>query len=307
MAALDLLVCVDPWPTPTTKFAHYVLPPLMQYERADLPMNLPVYPNWPGSWGQYTPPAIAPPAGSDLVEDWYVFWSLAKRLGRTITYNRRRPLDMENPPTTDDLIEIILEGTSHTLAELKAKPHGAHATMEQEFVLPADDGADGRFDPLPADVAGELQSFIAEDSGPGRWRRDGRSFTHLLASRRMRDLFNSNGRFVDTVRARTPSNPAFLHPSEFAALGIRPGDKIEIESAHGRVVAVTEEDAALRPGVVSLAHGWGDPPDADDFAEEAGASVNRLIDTDRHYEPINSMPHMSAVPVNLARVRQGVV
>lgn len=303
MAALDLLVCVDPWPTPTTSFAHYILPPLMQYERADLPMNLPVYPNWPGSWGQYTPPVIAPPADSDVVEDWYVLWSLATRLGKTITYNRRRPLDMENPPTTDELLEILLEGTSHSLAELKAKPHGAHATIAQEFVLPADADADGRFDPMPADVAGELQRFIAEDSGPGRWRRDGRSFTHLLASRRMRDLFNSNGRFVDTVRARTPFNPAYLHPSEFPALGIRPGDRIEIESAHGRVMAVAHEDAALRPGVVSLAHGWGDPPDADAPAEEAGTSVNRLIDTDRHYEPINSMPHMSAVPVNLVPVR----
>jgi anaerobic selenocysteine-containing dehydrogenase len=189
-----------------------------------------------------------------------VFWSLAKRLGKTITYNRRRPLDMENPPTTDDLLEILLEGAPHTLAELKAKPHGAHATIEQEFVLPADDDADGRFDPMPADVAGELQRFIAEDSGPGRWHRDGRSFTHLLASRRMRDLFNSNGRFVETVRARTPFNPAYLHPSEFPALGIRPGDKIEIESAHGRVVAVAQEDTALRPGVVSLAHGWATRP-----------------------------------------------
>jgi len=303
MAALDLLVCVDPWPTPTTTFAHYVLPPLMQYERADLPMNLPVYPNWPGSWGQYTPPVIAPPPGADLVEDWYVFWSVAKRLGKTIIYNRRRPLDMENPPTTDDLLEILLEEAPHTLADLKANPHGAHATIEQEFVLPADENADGRFDPMPADVAGELQRFIAEDSGPGRWQRDGRAFTHLLASRRMRDLFNSNGRFVDTVRARTPFNPAYLHPSEFPALGIRPGDKVEIESAHGRVVAVAQEDTALRPGVVSLAHGWGDPPDADASAEQAGASVNRLIDTDRHYEPINSMPHMSAVPVNLAPLR----
>ena len=156
---------------------------------------------------------------------------------------------------------------------------------------------------MPADVAGELRGFIAEDSGPGRWQRDGRAFTHLLASRRMRDLFNSNGRFVDTVRARTPFNPAYLHPSEFPALGIRPGDKVEIESAHGRVVAVAQEDTALRPGVVSLAHGWGDPPDADASAEQAGASVNRLIDTDRHYEPINSMPHMSAVPVNLAPLR----
>jgi len=27
MAELDLLVCIDPWPSPTTRFAHYILPP----------------------------------------------------------------------------------------------------------------------------------------------------------------------------------------------------------------------------------------------------------------------------------------
>jgi len=119
----------------------------------------------------------------------------------------------------------------------------------------------------------------------------------------MRDLFNSIGRFVDTVRTRTPFNPAFLHPTEFAKLGIRPGDKVEIESAHGRVVAIAEEDDAVRPGVVSLAHGWGDPPGHNTAVEEAGTAINHLIDTDRNYEPVNSMPHMSAIPVNVIPVR----
>ena len=303
LSSLELLVCIDPWPVPTTKFAHYILPPLMMYERADLTMYYPGFPNWPGSWAQYTAPVIAPPAGSDLVEDWYVFWSLAKKLGKTITYNRVRPLNMENPPTTDELLELVLDGAPQTLADLKTKPHGAHGPIAQKVVLPADEGANALFEPMPADTALEFQSFLAEDSGPGQWKRDGRSFSHLLATRRMRDLFNSVGRFVDTVRARTPFNPAFLHPTEFAKLGIRPGDKVEIESAHGRVVAIAEEDDAVRPGVVSLAHGWGDPPGHNTAVEEAGTAINHLIDTDRNYEAVNSMPHMSAIPVNVIPVR----
>lgn len=299
MAELDLLVCVDPWPTPTTKFAHYILPPLMQYERADLPMYLPGFANWAGAWAQYTPPVIAPPAGSDLVEDWYVFWSLARKLGKTIVYNGVRPLDMETRPSTDDLLELVLDGAPHSIAELKTRPHGFHAAIGQASVLAADADADGLFDPMPADVANELHRFLADGGAPGRWRRDGRSFTHLLSTRRMRDLFNSNGRFVDTVRTRTPFNPAYLHPDELASLGIRPGDKVEIESAHGRVVAIVEEDPALRPGIVALAHGWGDVPGSNASVEQAGTAVNRLIDTDRNHEAINAMPHMSAVPVNI--------
>jgi anaerobic selenocysteine-containing dehydrogenase len=303
LASLDLLVCIDPWPTPTTSFAHYILPPLMQYERADLPMYLPGFANWAGAWSQYTPPVIAPPKGSDLVEDWYVFWSLARRLGRTITYNGVRPLNMETPPTTDELLDLVLHGAPHNLDALKADPHGFHADIEQQTVLPADPDADGRFDPMPADVAEELRRFLAEAGTPGRWQRDGRSFTHLLATRRMRDLFNSNGRFVGTVRKRTPFNPAFLHPDEFAPLGISPGDKVEIESAHGRVVAVVEVDPELRQGVVALAHGWGDPPGSNADVAQSGTPVNRLIDNDRNYEAVNAMPHMSAVPVNIVALR----
>ncbi len=299
LADIDLLVAIDPWPTPTTRFAHYILPPLMQYERADLPMYLPGFANWPGSWSQYTAPVIRPPEGSDLVEDWYVFWSIAKKLGKTIVYNGVRPLDMDTPPTTDDLLELVLHGAPHTLDGLKAAPHGLHAEIAQDVVLPADDNADGLFDPMPSDVAAELQAFLGEQGAPGQWQRDGRSFTHLLASRRMRDLFNSNGRFVDSVRKRTPWNPAFMNPQEMAELGILPGDRIAIESAHGEVVAVAEADADLRRGVVSLAHGWGDPPDSNSDVEQSGTPVNRLIDNDRHYEPINSMPHMSAIPVNI--------
>ncbi|WP_426387856.1 molybdopterin-containing oxidoreductase family protein [Sphingobium sp. R-21] len=302
LASLDLLVCVDPWPTPTTGFAHYILPPVMQYERADLPMYLPGFANWAGAWSQYTPPIISRPQGSDLVEDWYVFWDLARRLGRTITYNGVRPLNMETPPTTDELLDLVLHGAPHSLDALKANPHGFHADIEQETVLPADPDSAGFFEPMPPDVAAELRRFLDEGGAPGAWRRDGRTFTHLLSTRRMRDLFNSNGRFVSTVRKRTPYNPAFLHPDEFAPLGLSPGDKVEIESAHGRVIAIVETDAELRRGVIALAHGWGDAPCSNAGVEQIGTPVNRLIDTDHNHEAVNAMPHMSAVPVNITPI-----
>lgn len=303
LADIDLLVATDPWPTPTTKFAHYILPPLMQFERADLPMYMPDFANWPGAWSQYTPPVIKPPHDSDLVEDWYVFWAIAKRLGKTINYNKAGILDMETPPTTDDLLRLVLHGAPQTLDDLKASPHGRHAPIEQDVVLPPTEGANGQFAPMPEDVAQELAAFLADDSNPGAWKREGKSFSHLLASRRMRDLFNSNGRFVSTVRERTPFNPAFLHPDEFIDGRFSPGDKVEIESAHGRVVAILAEDSKIKPGVVSLAHGWGNPPGSNADVEDAGTPVNRLIDNDRNFEPVNAMPHMSAIPVNIIPLR----
>ena len=58
LGALDLLVCIDPWMTPTAKLAHYILPPFLQFERADISLDVPGFDFWPGSWIQYTPAII---------------------------------------------------------------------------------------------------------------------------------------------------------------------------------------------------------------------------------------------------------
>lgn len=304
MQAIDLLVSIDPWRGPGSSFAHYVLPPTMQYERADLPLNLPGYACWPGSWVQYTAPVVQPPQGSDVVEDWYVFWGIAKRLGKTIVFDGKGALDMEERPSCDDLLAVQLTGASVTLDELKAHPHGLHVDIGRQVVQPArPEAAANKFDPMPDDVAEELAAFLAIKAEPGRIMRDGKSYTHLISTRRMRDLFNSNGRHVRTVRKRTPYNPAYLHPDDLAALGIVAGDRIEIVSAHGRIVAIAGEDRDVRSGVVSIAHGWGALPGSNEDPAVTGSAVNALIDTDRHFEPINAMPHMSAVPVNITPLR----
>ncbi|WP_380875936.1 oxidoreductase [Sphingomonas sp. DBB INV C78] len=303
MADLELLVSIDPWPTPTTSFAHYILPPFMQYERADLPMNLPGYACWPGGWVQYTPPIVPAPEGSDLVDDWYIFWKVAKNLGKTIVYNGVRPLDTDRVPSTDELIELVMHGAPVTLDELRDHPHGLFADIGDQVVLPPRPDATGWFDLMPDDVQEELDRFLATDGAPGRFMRDGQAFTHLLSTRRMRDLFNSNGRFVRTVRKRTPYNPAFLHPDDLAALGVAAGDRVEIVSAFGRVVAIADEDATIKPGVVSIAHAWGGLPGSNEDPAVTGTAVNALIDNDRHFEAVNAMPHMSAVPVNIIPLR----
>jgi anaerobic selenocysteine-containing dehydrogenase len=300
--SLDLLVAIDPWPTPTARQAHYVLPPLMQYERADLPMNLTGYACWPGGWLQYTPPVVRPPKDAELVEDWYVFWALARRLGKSLTYNGV-PLDMLNGPSTDDLIALLLKDAPVSLDELKRHPSGIDVDIGGQRVLPARaEAVNHRFDPMPADVEAELTRYLADDSTPGHHHRDGREYTHLLATRRMRDLFNSNGRYLRTIRERTPYNPAYLHPDDLAALGLVVGDRIELVSAAGRTIAIVGEDSHLKPGVVSMAHGWGGLSDSTDDPGTTGTAVNALIDTDRHVESINAMPHMSAVPVNIIRM-----
>src|SRR3546814_17966455 len=77
---------------------------------------------------------------------------------------------------------------------------------------------------------------------------------------------------------------------------------IEITSDAGTIGAAVEPDPTLRRAVVSITHGWGGLPE-DTIYERDGSNTGILISTDRDFDPINAMPRMSAVPVNITPVR----
>ena len=127
------------------------------------------------------------------------------------------------------------------------------------------------------------------------------SFTHRLISRRMLQVFNSTGSDLEGLNKSGPGNPAFMNPEEMKRLGIQSGERVEITSAHGGVKAVARAEADIPPGVISMAHSWGDLPDTEDVVAmpQAGACTNRLVANDRDFEPLVGMCRMSAIPVNV--------
>jgi anaerobic selenocysteine-containing dehydrogenase len=257
---------------------------------------------WPGAWLQHTPAIIPPPAGSDLVDDWYIFWALAARLGKPIVYAGKTALPLDRAPTTSELLDIRLDGARASRADLDGFPHGRDFAVDLGTVAEAEPGADGRFDVMPADVADELAQCLAYGRAGGSHRRDGRDYAFLMSTRRIRDTFNSNGTQLAAIRARNPTNAAYLHGDELARLGLAEGDRIELTSSHGKARFIVARDDRLRTGVVATTHCWGELPDAASDPARDGTCVNLLVDTDRHYEPINAMPHLSAVPVDITRV-----
>ena len=139
LSSLELLVTIDPIMSNTARLSHYILPPRLQYERADLPTTRDyetLFFHVPFS--QYTPGVAKPPPGSEVVDDWYVFWALARRLGRTIVYDGV-PLDMTNPPTTEDLVAIVTRNSQVSLDEIKKYPGGKIFDAEPQYVEPAND------------------------------------------------------------------------------------------------------------------------------------------------------------------------
>jgi anaerobic selenocysteine-containing dehydrogenase len=302
LSSLELLVTIDPIMSNTAKLSHYIVAPKLQYERADLPTTRDyetLFFHVPFS--QYTAGVAKPPPGSDVVDDWYVFWALARRLGRTIVYDGV-PLDMSNPPTTEDLIAIVTRNSQVSLDEIRKYPGGKIFDREPQYVEPANDSG-GRFAVIPPDVADELAEVAAEAAdASGAKLSTGEVFTHRLSVRRMREVSNTMYQELPAIRRRRPYNPAWLNPRDLEQLGLTSGDNVAIVSDHGRITAIVQSDETVRPGVVSMSHGWGPLPDESGGCEEEGSPVNRLVSSERDVEAINAMPRQSAIPVNIVRV-----
>jgi anaerobic selenocysteine-containing dehydrogenase len=298
---LELLVTIDPIMSNTAKLSHYVIPPRLQYERADLPTTRDyetLFFHMPFS--QYAAPIAEPPPGSEVVDDWCVFWELAHRLGRTIVFDGV-PLDMSRPPATGDLIAIVTRNSQVPLDEIKKYPGGKIFDVEPQYVEPAGNAA-GRFAVLPPDVEEELAAVAAEHFDPsGAAISNGRRFTHRLSVRRMREVSNTMYREIPAIHRRRPYNPAWMNPRDLAAMGFAAGDRVEIVSDHGRIAAIVQDDETVRPGVVSMSHGWGALPDEAADCAEHGSSTSLLVSSERDYDAINAMPRQSAIPVNIVR------
>lgn len=293
LKALDLLVIVEPFHTATTALADYVIPPKILYEREDILMT-PAYEGMfmPVPYQRFCPALVPPPEGSEVVDEWTIYWGLARRLGKQIVYGGV-PLDMDNPPTTRGLIQIMMKNSPVTLDELAEMPDGKiFEDLPDVIVQP---GASGhRFEVMPADVAFDMAAMIADDPA-----EIDRAYPFRLISRRMRESQNSYGRSFPSVQERYTYNPAFMHPDDMAELGLTRGDRVRITSDRAAIEGRVRPEAALRRGVVSMAHCWGGLPGAERPYDEEGSNTARLISLDHDCEAVNHMPRMTAIPVQV--------
>lgn len=290
LQALDLLVAIDPVRSETARFAHYILPPTLMYEQSNVgPLDFEIA-FFPQPFAAYAPALVRPPPGAELIDDWRVFWELAKRLGVRLKFAGAE-LDMSRAPTDDELYAQLLRFGPVPFDEIRRK-RGRVLDIEPVRVAPAPE-AKGRFAVAPSDVVTELAQ-VREERPP-------HGFTHLLSSRRTREVSNTMYHDFPAIRRRMTYNPAYLHPDDLTKLGLKSGDRVHIVSERDRIEAIVEDDARVRPGVVSMSHGWGGLPVDGAPYEEVGASTSRLVSLDRCIEPINAMPRLSAIPVRIER------
>jgi anaerobic selenocysteine-containing dehydrogenase len=204
---------------------------------------------------------------------------------------------MGTAPSEDDLLAIIAANARLPFEELKQAARGGRIfdTIAEVRVQPPS-GEGGRLAVMPDDVAEELRTF-ARTPGPGA--AAGSAFPLLLVGRRIRETSNTSCRSFKSARKRAPFNPLCAHPQDVSRLGLADGAECWVVSDNGRIPAIVKSDEALKPGVVSMTHGYGWLVGEEFDYRDVGSSTSLLISLDRDCEPLQAMPRMSGVPVRV--------
>ena len=309
MEALDLNVCIDIKMSGTAQLADYVIAPKLSLEVPGMSFPsetlTPFAMGYSVPWGQYSPAIVGPPEGSDLIENWELFYGLAQRMRLPLSIlsayawteeePEMRPLDMESKPTTDEIFALMTKGARIPFEEVKRHPHGAVFPDPDARVGPRDAECDAQLELANPVMLAELRAVSATPEYV-----DGDAFRFRLISRRLPDVHNSAGRDIPRLVKKWRYNPAFMHPDDLAALGLATGDTVEITSSHDSILGVVEAEDRLRRGVVSMAHAFGDSPKSSQ-PDAFGSNTGRLSPVDRDYDPYTGIPRMSTIPVNVER------
>ncbi len=313
LEALDLHVCVEPHLTDTARLADFVLAPRLPLETPGCSLStenlFTVSPalGYTEPYGQYAPPIAEPPPDSDLREDWEFFYGLAQRMGLELTLSAgvfpimgvdtpTARLDMQNKPTSEEILDLVTKGSRIPLDRLRANPDEVIFDNEEPvYVEPRDPGHTDRLDVGSALMFEELHDFSAGD----RFAREG--FDYRMISRRMANTFNSVGTDIEALTSRYGTNPAFMHPADLEREGLVRGDLIRIASPHGEIEAVAWPDKDLRPGLVSMCHCWGSDPAEQSDVRKVGVNIGLLISVEEDCARFSGIPLMSALPVRVAR------
>ncbi|MEU3891469.1 molybdopterin oxidoreductase family protein [Streptomyces sp. NPDC029041] len=181
-----------------------------------------------------------------------------------------------------------------SLEKLLAHPHGIDLGPLRPRLPQPLKTRSGRVELLPGPIAGDLprlRAALAE-------RPEG---LVLVGRRHLR----SNNSWMHNVPALTGGSnrcTLHMHPEDAERLGVEDGAAVRVKGAGGEVVAPAEVTDAVRPGVVSLPHGWGhDRPGTrlGHASKNPGVNVNQLLDG-RLLDPLSGNAVLNGVPVEVA-------
>jgi anaerobic selenocysteine-containing dehydrogenase len=309
LGALDFMVSIDMYVNETTRYADIILPPCSAFSEDHVDLFF-------GGFNarnviRWSPPVI--PRGPHERADWEILLELAYRLGggptgiRPVDWLLRGARRLGFAMTPSTLVELALRFGPHKLTgkRVRAGQGGSHGID----LGPLQPGfrhrvfrRGHRIDVAPRpilDALAELEQAL-DTAAPEQLVMIGR-----------RDIRSNNSWMhnVPGLAAGKPRCVLFVHPTDALRLGISDGEHAILETRihRGEVpVRITDE---VRPGVVSLPHGWGHGRVADwqhVAGATAGVSANDWTD-DQAVDSIVGQAILNGVPVQLHRVGSPVL
>jgi anaerobic selenocysteine-containing dehydrogenase len=331
LAGLEAYVAVDPYINETTRHAGVILPVPSSLQRShyDLFLSQLALRNV----ARYTPPVL--PLDPGMLDEWEVLARLAlagagaqsddpalvddevvRSLAGAAVADPSGPVQgrdadeliaaLGGRPGPERLLDLMLRTGPYgdgfgavegglSLDALQAAPHGIDlGPLESRLpdVLRTPSGmVELAPEPLVADVA-RLRAALDE-------RRDGNGLV-LIGRRQLR----SNNSWMHNVSILVKGRPRctlLVHPSDATRLGLADGAPAVVTSGAGALTIPVEVTDTIRPGVVSIPHGWGhDRPGAHlgVAGRHAGVNSNVLAETDR-FDPLSGTAVLNGIPVTV--------
>lgn len=289
---LELLVCIDVYPTETCSRADYVLPATDMLEHSDFPFGWMLLQTKP--YAQFTE-AVVPPA-HERREEWRIFADLAlaagirpwgRSLGALLPHLNRwlARLPGRRELTPDDVLAALLWwGGKVSLGELRRHPQGIllEPLRTADFLGQRVPTPSGKVELAPAAIVSdlarlaELEASLAERR-PGQLRmigkRERRTHNSWLHNLERSDLASGNA--------------AVVHPADAARLGIQQSMDVWVQGDEGRLRLPVVLSDEILPGVIAVPHGWGHSAAQTSRASKLrGANYNAAIPSGPgHMEP----------------------
>ncbi|MBV1947268.1 molybdopterin oxidoreductase family protein [Streptomyces sp. BV129] len=330
LESLDFMVSVDPYLNETSRHAHVVLPPPppAQSPHHDFAFNTlavrnqvrytrPAVPLEPGRMAETEILARLVLAASGMhgadpaaVDTMVIEQTLGKAVQEPHSpVHGRDPRELAGLLTGADgperRLDLMLRLGPYgdgfgarpdglTLARLLGNPHGIdlgplRPRLPQPLKTPS-----GKVELLPAPIAADLPRLREA-------LRERPTGLVLVGRRHLR----SNNSWLHNVPALTGGTnrcTLHLHPEDAERLGVRDGEPVRIKGAGGEVTAPAEVTEAIRPGVVSLPHGWGHGRPGTRLTHagrEPGVNVNQLLDGTL-LDPLSGNAVLNGIPVRLS-------
>lgn len=307
LSQLELLVSIDFVQRESHRHAHWLIPGTHFLEREGL------HPLFSGlmerPFAQYSRQAVKPPEG--ILEEWEFFTELALamnrnlfgkpgvnkiiRASRALSKATNKPGLALNPRWMERLMVRI--GKRLRYEDIRDAEHGLEwGKKEYGHLAKALRTPDKTVHCAPPRFLLALKQALKQ-----RQTSTSHSYPMLMINRRSRESMNSWLNETPGMFTLERGNSAEMHPEDAAGLGLVDGQRVRISSEVGSIELPIKLIDGGRPGVVTVAHGWGSRifnPTSGEGPVTWGANRNLLVD--RHQiDPIAQTPPFNATPVRV--------